>query len=312
MAKDFLNTQFGIEIEFTGISRAKAADILAEEITGDPTEYACRTSYDARVVKDADGREWKIVYDASIRPEGKAARRSGTPDYYKVEFVSPILTYEKDMERLQKIIRAFRKAGGFTNETCGIHIHLNGADHTPRSVRNFINIIASHNDLLYDALQIKEDRKRYCKALDLHFLTAMARQKPQSMAEIENIWYSGYVEARNRHYHQSRYHFLNLHSFSHGHGTIELRCFNSTLHAGVVRSYVVLALALNHQALTAKSARASVSKVQQDNPKFAMRTYLNRLGLIGEEFKNCRMHLIKHLPGNAAWRSGLVGITGRA
>jgi len=33
-----------------------------------------------------------------------------------------------------------------------------------------------------------------------------------------------------------------------------------------------------------------------------MRTYLNRIGLIGEEFENCREHLCKHLDGNAAWR----------
>jgi len=33
-----------------------------------------------------------------------------------------------------------------------------------------------------------------------------------------------------------------------------------------------------------------------------MRTWLNRIGFIGEEFKNCREHLIKHLRGSAAWR----------
>ena len=59
-------------------------------------------------------------------------------------------------------------------------------------------------------------------------------------------------------------------------------------------------LALNHQALTQKCA--SSKKPQVENEKFAMRTYLNRIGLIGDEFKNCREHLCKHLDGNAAWR----------
>jgi hypothetical protein len=54
-------------------------------------------------------------------------------------------------------------------------------------------------------------------------------------------------------------------------------------------------LALNHQALTQKCA--SSKKPQVENEKFAMRTYLNRIGLIGDEFKNCREHLCKHLDG---------------
>ena len=61
-------------------------------------------------------------------------------------------------------------------------------------------------------------------------------------------------------------------------------------------------MALNHQALTQKCA--SRKKPQVENEKFAMRTYLNRLGLIGAEFKNCREHLIHALDGCSAWRFG--------
>jgi hypothetical protein len=28
-----------------------------------------------------------------------------------------------------------------------------------------------------------------------------------------------------------------------------------------------------------------------------------RLGLIGDEFKTCRLHFLKHLTGNSAWRN---------
>ena len=119
---------------------------------------------------------------------------------------------------------------------------------------------------------------------------------------MKRIWYEGYYEGVDRHYHSSRYHFLNLHSYFTGNHTIELRGFNSELHAGKVRAYIVLALALNYQALTQQGA--SSRKPQTENEKFAMRTYLNRIGLIGDEFKNCREHLCKHLNGCAAWRYG--------
>jgi hypothetical protein len=165
-----------------------------------------------------------------------------------------------------------------------------------------VNIIASKNDLFYKALQIPPERSRYCKKMDAFLVERMNRQKPKTFAEIEAIWYEGYHGNRSAHYHDSRYHFLNLHSFFHDNHTVELRGFNSELHAGKVRAYIALALALNHQALTQKSA--SARKTQEENEKFAMRVYLNRIGFIGDEFESCRKHLYLHLNGNAAWRYG--------
>jgi hypothetical protein len=213
------------------------------------------------------------------------------------------LSYYEDIRTIQELVRRLRKAGGFTNNTCGIHIHLDGSTHTPRSIRNFINIIASHNDLFYKALQIVPERMKYCKKMDAYLVEKLNRLKPKSFSQIESVWYERYrYEQRSRHYHESRYHFLNLHSFFQSNHTVELRGFNSELHAGKVRAYIVLALALKHQALTQKSA--SRRKVQSENEKFAMRVYVNRIGFIGDEFKRCREHLYLHLDGNAAWRYG--------
>jgi len=72
-------------------------------------------------------------------------------DAYSVELVTPICKYE-DIESLQEIVRKLRKAGALVNKSCGIHVHVDGAGHTPKSIRNIINIVASKNDLLYQAL----------------------------------------------------------------------------------------------------------------------------------------------------------------
>lgn len=292
--------RFGIEIEFSGITRKEAADV-ASKILGGSVKIGS-DYYNIHTVTDSSGRVWKFMYDGSIKCQKKVGNRVVAADKsYSVELVSPILTYREDIDTLQKLVRALRKAGAFADSSCcGIHIHLDGAPHTPRSVRNFINIIASKNDLFYKALQIEPGRMTYCKKMDSYLVECMNKLKPKTMDRIADIWYSGYSEDRNRHYHDSRYHFLNLHSLFSGRGTIELRGFNSELHAGKIRSYVVLALAINNQALTQKSA--SSAKPQMENEKFAMRVYLNRIGFIGDEFKNCREHLCKHLSGNAAWR----------
>lgn len=298
------NNKFGIEVEFTGITRTQAAKVAAEYLGGTISEGG--DYYDTKKVTAPDGRVWKFMFDSSIKAQKKEHGRTvAAADQYKVELVSPILSYREDIETLQELVRRLRKAGGFANSSAGIHIHLDGSNHTPKSIRNFINIIASKNDLFYKALQIEPDRMRFCKKMDSYLVDRMNAKKPQTFRQIENIWYEGYGDNRNTHYHQSRYHFLNLHSFFTGNHTVELRGFNSdsgngTLHAGVIRSYIILALALNHQALTQRSA--SAKKNQTENEKFAMRTYLNRIGFIGEEFKNCREHLCKHLAGSAAWR----------
>ena len=296
-----LSSKFGIEIEFTGITRMAAADIVSKYLDG--AVLRAHDYYDSYIITTPDRREWKLMYDSSITCRQRSHGRSVPANSeFACELVSPILSYREDIGTLQDIVRRLRKAGGITNSSCGIHIHLDGSAHTPRSIRNFINLIASRNDLFYKALQIAPERMNYCKKMDEYLVQRLNEQKPKTFAQLEEIWYAGYGGNRNGHYHDSRYHFLNLHCFFHGNHTVELRGFNSELHAGKIRAYIVFALAMNHQALTQKSA--SYRKVQEENEKFAMRVYLNRIGFIGEEFKTCRQHLYEHLDGNAAWRYG--------
>lgn len=292
-----LTKRFGIEIELTGITKDTTANAV-KEIVGGRLQHT-RDSYNTIKINATDGRTWKIMNDSSIRKQSKWGNTEDRA--YSVELVSPILTAD-DIDKVQEIVRALRASGGKTNSTCGIHIHLDGADHNVQSIKNFINIIASKNDLLYKALQIKEERMRWCKKMDQRLITEIQKKKPKTMQQIKDIWYNERNAGFHSHYDQSRYHFLNLHSYFEGNHTVELRGFNSTLHAGKVKAYILLALAINNQALTQR--KASCKKTQEENEKFAMRIYLNRIGFIGAEYKNYREHLIKHLDGSSAWRFG--------
>lgn len=292
------NTNFGIEIEFTGITREQAAETAHDYFGGSLQEASIYNRY-CPTVTAPDGRVWKFINDSSIKSQKKEQARTVSADtIYRVEMVSPILNYRADIESLQGFIRRLKKAGGFTNSSCGIHVHLDGEAHTPRSLWNFVNLVASRNDLFYKALQIPEERVYYCKKMDEYMVQRLNEVKPKTFDRIKQIWYERY----DSRFHDSRYHFLNLHCFFYGNHTVELRGFNSTLHAGKVRAYIVFALAMNHQALTQN--RAVYQKVQSENEKFAMRVYLVRIGLSGDEFKSCRKHLYEHLDGNAAWRYG--------
>ena len=285
--------QFGIEIEMTGITRSMAAKVIAGYFNTTATHVG--GVYDAYTVRDGDDRQWKVVSDASLRCTDRNGR--GASKLYSVEFVSPICHYE-DIETIQELVRKLRAAGARVNSSCGIHVHINAAPHTAKTLRNIVNIMASKEDLLYKTLRIDVARERYCKKMDTRFLEEMNSKPPLTLDEVKSKWYDG-GDYSYRHYDESRYRGLNLHSVFNK-GTIEFRLFNSTLHAGEVKSYIQLCLAISHQALVQKSARKT--KTQSDNEKYTFRTWLLRLGLIGDEFKTARQHLLKNLDGNIAWK----------
>ncbi len=232
-----INQRFGIEIEMTGLTRAAAARIIAGYFNTQATHVG--GIYDSYTIRDNDDRLWKIVSDSSIKPESSGRETAGKE--HKVEFVSPICTYS-DIETIQELVRSLRAGGSRVNPSCGIHVHVDAAPHTPKTLRNIVNIMASKEDLLYKTLKVNVDRERYCKKMDTRFLDELNSRRPKSMADLEKIWYNG-ASGRNDHYDSSRYRGLNLHSvFSKG--TIEFRLFNSTTHAGEVKTAIQLCLAI--------------------------------------------------------------------
>lgn len=295
----------GVEVEMNSITRQKAARVAAEFFGTGRYEYtAGRNGYETWSAWDEQGREWKMQKDVSI----------AGPDSQKCELVTPILTYG-DIETLQELIRRLRKAGAKSDYTrgCGVHIHIGAKGHTPQTLRNLANIMASHESLLKDALALDEYRVgRYCRPVDERFLKTVNKKKPKTMAKLADIWYTSQGEGygRGQHYNGSRYHMLNLHA-TFTKGTVEFRLFQfdapadgklNGLHAGQLKSYIQLCLALSQMAKEVRSASAKPQ--QNENPKYAMRTWLLRLGFIGEEFATARDILTRRLSGDAAFRSG--------
>ena len=295
----------GVEIEMNSISREKAARLAAEFFGTGHYDYTASTNgYQTWSAWDESGREWKFQRDVSI----------AGPDSEKCELVTPILTYA-DIESLQELCRRLRKAGAKSDASrgCGVHIHIGAKGHTAQTLRNLANIMASHESLLMESLKLDYTRvRRYCRTVDTRFLEKLNKRKPKTMSALADIWYKGNNSEydRNAHYNDSRYHMLNLHA-TFTKGTVEFRLFQfdeptaerkGGIHAGQLKSYIQLCLALSQ---LAKEVKTASSKPQQnENPKYAMRTWLLRLGFIGEEFETARNFLTKNLSGDTAFRHG--------
>lgn len=294
---DLKDQRFGIEIEMTGITRERAAEVAAEYF-GTQSRYI-GTYYDTYAALDSLGRQWKFMSDASIDPQRSDGRQTvGADDAYKTEMVSPICRYD-DIVPIQQIIRKLKEAGAITNRSCGIHVHIDASPFDARTLRNITNIIASKEELIYKALGVSVARQhQWCRPVEQRFLDELNNRRPRSMKEVERIWYNG--DSRSHaHYDDSRYHCLNLHSVFQK-GTVEYRLFNGTLHAGKIKAYIQFCLAIGAQALN--QSCASRRKTQTTNEKYTFRTWLLRLGLNGDEFATARQHLLANLDGCIAWR----------
>ena len=300
------NQTIGVEVEMNNISRERAAEVAAAYFGTNNYRYE-GGSYSTWVAYDASGRKWSMKYDSSI--EGDSSQ--------KCECVTPILHYD-DIELLQGLVRKFREAGAKSSPRrgCGVHVHIGADGHTPQTLRNLVNIMASHETLLARSIGIADERLwRWCKVVDRRFLREVNDKKPSTMEKFADVWYRSQNASSDRtwHYNDSRYHMLNLHA-TFTKGTVEFRAFQFDnwrgdgkgcgLHAGKLKAYIQLCLAINNYAKVVKYTIPNEPTANIENPRFAMRNWMKQMGMVGDEFKTARKHFMDKLPGKCRDRFG--------
>ena len=281
---------YGTELEYTRISRERAAKAI-HSVTGGTLNHT-GGGYDEWTVTAPDGRKWKAVSDGSLGDRATSA-----------EVVTPVLKYE-DMETLQAVVRALRKAGAQTPACTSQHVHIGVADFTARQIANFARIWYKQETVILKALGTLPSRlAHYTRPTDREFIARLEKAKPATREELNKAWF-GYANPNPAHYDGARYRAINLNNVWRT-GTVEIRAFNGTTHAGEVKAHILLALAIAAKALTAKCASTkNPQEFNEATAKYTMRVFTLHLGMIGEEFKNTRMHLLKHLEGSTAWKNG--------
>lgn len=300
------NQTFGVEIEMAKITRPVCAKAVQEHFNQKynlhEESYYIGGYYDKYGATDHKGRTWTFVSDGSS---------SGRLGSISCEMVTPILTYD-DIVDLQEIVRTLRikyKAVSNADYMCGVHIHvgINTTDglmnHTAKSLRNLVNIVTSHEHLLAKAVGFSESvRGCYTKYMDNDLVETLNRERPRNIPALQGLHYRVLRGDINEKYDHSRYYFLNLHAIAR-HKTVEFRFFefHKSMHAGELKSYIQLCLAMSNYAKMV--AYASNAHVNLSNEKYAMKNWLVNMGLVDDEFKTCRNMLTKRLTGDTAYRN---------
>lgn len=71
MSMDLREQKFGIEIELTGLTRKRAAEVIGKYLGQEP--HYDGGYYEEYSVRDEQGRKWKVMYDSSIVAVKRAA-----------------------------------------------------------------------------------------------------------------------------------------------------------------------------------------------------------------------------------------------
>ena len=293
---------FGVEIETINLNRQQLAEAIKKGLAdvGVVAEIrATHDSYDRHMIRLPDGREWATCTDASL--SGGRYGRNG-------EVVTPIMTYA-DLPALQSVARALHTAGARTDASCGVHVHVGAGslcrETDSRALVRLAKLVYQQEPLIFEALAVQGSRRgQWCRPVEESLIHRIASQRPVTRAAMARAWYDGgSTYAQREHYNQTRYHGLNLHSVFYR-GTVEFRYFEATLHAGKIKSYVQFCLAMVAKAMSAKGAVARKRTFNAATAKYDFRVFLLRLGLIGEEFKTLRHHLLGGLQGSASWKHG--------
>ena len=191
------------------------------------------------------------------------------------------------------------------DDRCGIHVHVDATAFDGRTLANLAKIVYKQEALILTALGVNETRRRsYSKPVSDDLIAQIERRRPRTRDQLNHIWY-GYHNRQPQHYDSTRYHGVNLHNVWYR-GTVEFRWFEGTLHAGKVKAYVQLVLAVAAKALNGRAASSLKRSFDPQSARYDFRVFLLHLGLIGDEFKTARKHLIAALPGDSAFKRGRV------
>lgn len=155
--------------------------------------------------------------------------------------------------------------------------------HSALSLRNLINMIYSKQNLIMQAF------KTEVPFMDDSFAEDLSKEKISTLEDFKAT-------------------FENLGAdrcpgltFDFGEETLTFKLGRINPDQDIINAFTEFTALINTLSKTLK--RASFKQTQEENPKYALRTWLIRLGMNGEKYKATRKVMLAHLGGSAAFRT---------
>jgi DNA-directed RNA polymerase subunit L len=163
-----------------------------------------------------------------------------------------------------------------------IQVKIEFEDHTATSLKNIINMIYSKQHLIMMSFQTEEH------FMNDDFIQELNKEEINDLKELKAS-----IEKLGR----DRFPGFSI-DFEEESFTFYLH--GSSLSSERAKAFKDLCFLISEYSKTLN--RASFKQAQDDNPKYALRTWLIRIGMKGPEYKESRKTLLKHLEGSSAFR----------
>lgn len=164
----------------------------------------------------------------------------------------------------------------------GVELKLPMEGHTGATLQNMVNMLSSKQNLIMKALEMTEAfmNESFAKDLSKRAISTMEDFKI-AVNELTPERCPGLT-----------FDFVDR--------TFSFRFMAENIGPDTIAAFQDLVVLMNENAKKLK--HASFKQAQDDNPKYAFRTWLIRLGMNGSEYKTTRKVLLSNLEGSGAFR----------
>lgn len=224
-----------------------------------------------------------FAYEIVTEEETYTIDRQGTitTSAGEVKTFDEIINPPQPEEELEKESDQEPVAEGLDLDGMELTLPLEG--HTGTTLRNLVNMLFSKQHLIMKAFDLEKPLMDGTFAEDLsmketstfeEFKTALDELGPKRLPGL---------------------------AFDFEKEIFTIKLATESLDPEKIAAFQDLATLINQNAQ--KQKRASFKQVQDDNPKYAFRTWLIRLGMNGNEYKATRKALLANLEGSGAFRN---------
>ena len=171
----------------------------------------------------------------------------GEPDYFEViedgslssggvEFVThkPIIG-DTVVEALDGLQKTHREDDNYTDESCGIHIHMNALDFNFTEIQSLLMIMSRLQGYIYRGLPSNRTDNTYCKEIPM---SPRKISRMRSLSHLVNEYYkSANTSLTDNKYNDARYFGTNIHARFYL-GTIEFRYHEGSVYSRPIKEWI--------------------------------------------------------------------------
>lgn len=203
---------------------------------------------------------------------------------YTIDREGKITTADGKKIELEEALNGTKRLEEEPTEINEVKVVIPMEDHTGITLRNLVNMIYSKQPLIKKAFDITENIIEEDFALGIN--EAKITQLEDFKEALDNLGEEKCPGIR----------------FDFGENTITFKFLKGKWNVEKIETYSNFVAILNQKAKDLK--RVSPKVKPTDNEKYTFRTWLLRLGFIGDEYKQTRKVLLQNLSGNSAFRRG--------